>query len=312
MTTVPTTFDTTESPAETAALVHAIERHAGFQTVDLDTDAKGQLRIAVVPAGKELKSLQPFLDELRTEPKRRRGVAKLESLPGFIAHVQRFAGVDSAIFAAGMLSGQPVLRAVYDYHPANADVSDARTMSHQAEYPLTLSPEWQAWERVSGQPLTPTQFAAFLEDRIADVYQGEPSERIAQLVRDFGLMLAGASKLVELSKKLEVSAKVNVKQAQNLSTGEIAVSFEETHADGAGQPIRVPNAFQIAIPVFAGASPFVMLVRLAYRRTDSGIVWFVRVHDAARVRAAAAEEVCEAVRSATSVPLYHGLPESTR
>lgn len=307
---MPLTYADGTTGSEASAIIDAIERHGGFATVDIETDAGGMARVAVVPAGKELVSLKPFIDEYRREPDRRRGVAKLESLPALIAHVNRFKAAHTAVFVAGITKGAPVVRAVYDYHPAGPEVTDARRGAHRAEYALELSPEWKAWELFSGKALTASDFAAFLEERITDVYAGEPSPAMQALVENLGLMLASPTKLVELSRKLEVSASVKVKQSQVLATGEIAITYEESHADGAGQPIRVPNAFQIAIPVFAGSAPFQMLVRLAYRRVDGGIHWIVRLHDAARVRAAAAEEVCETIRTETGCPVFHGLPEA--
>ena len=62
-----------------------------------------------------------------------------------------------------------------------------------------------------------------------------------------------------------VSVETSVQQAVTLATGEITINFAEQHKDGAGAPIRIPNLFLIAVPVFEAGDAYRIPVRLRYR-----------------------------------------------
>jgi hypothetical protein len=87
------------------------------------------------------------------------------------------------------------------------------------------------------------------------------------------------------------------------------VSYDEQHRDGAGQPIRVANLFQICIPVFYAGTPYRMAVRLRYRLNGGKLSWsFLLVRpdlvfdDAFRGIVAKVEE--------TGTPVFLGSPEA--
>src|SRR5438128_2600182 len=113
-------MESTENESEAAAAIAAMETYAGFESVDItETDDDGTVvyigHYAVVPAGKSLTSVKKFIDEYRTEPERREGLAALTTLDSFIDHTKRFADDDSAVFADVVSRTSAQLVSVLDY-----------------------------------------------------------------------------------------------------------------------------------------------------------------------------------------------------
>lgn len=275
-------------------------------------------------------SVKPFCKEWWNLPERREGVARFDALDSFIAHASRFADKHSALFAKGD-AGCPSIQCVLDYHEKTAD-GLPRFGRHRALHGFPLADEWKAWSAQAKAAMGQQAFAEFLEDRIADVIvpdaallgaigkrdaggdfgEKTPVEMLADYARLIGGDFASPSRLVELSRGLAVHAGHAVKNTANLQSGEAEVSFVETHADAAGKPIKVPNLFLIAIPVFNHGAPYRIAVRLRYRVRDGAIMWFFELYRADKVFDAAFREACDKAAEATKLPLFHGSPEETR
>jgi len=206
---------------------------------------------ATKPNGIAIHDLRQLVEGWRAQPSRRKGTATLRDQVSFIAHLTRYKQPSSVVFAAPDRGG-PSLTAVYDYHPANGEHTDARHGEHRAHYPCALSEEWQAWAIANGKQLSQADFAAFLEERIFDVILPPSGEDVTKFTELLGSRIAGSAALMQLSRGLAVNVNTAVRQAVTLDTGEISVLYEETHTDGAGAPVKVPNLFFIGIPVFFG------------------------------------------------------------
>lgn len=275
------------------------------------TDEKAAL--ALVPEGLRVVPLKPVLDEFRQFPERRKGTAQLADLQSFVQHVNRFKDADSAIFASPDRA-RPLLTAVLDYHESVEDADDPtkalpRHGQHRSIYTCPLSEEWKAWTQRQGQTMSQTEFAEFIENHIDDVHLVEDETTLQTLVGQLGGRLAGRSALVELSRGLQVSVETAVQQAVTLATGEIAIKYVEQHTDGAGAPIKVPNLFVIAIPVFVGGDRYQIPVRLRYRLAGSRLTWHFLLYRADRSFDDAYAELCAEAAEQTGLPLYRGTPE---
>ena len=97
------------------------------------------------------------------------------------------------------------------------------------------------------------EFASFLEDHIVDVLNesGGLSSDADNFVKMTGGKFATPSKLIEIARGLQVNEASVVKEARNLSTGESEFTFDTQHTGADGKPLKMPNLFVIAIPVFA-------------------------------------------------------------
>lgn len=268
----------------------------------------------VVPSGRRIESLKPIIDQFKPKPDRRTGTAVLSSSQSFIDHVVRFKSESTVIFAERDIT-KPSLLAVYDYHPKGGDVTLAAFGGHRAKYSFPVSPEWKAWNDNEEKELDATAFGRFLEDRIQDVVAID-TENTGEALRELIALIGGGtfaspSQLLDLSRSLTINAAVSVKQAQTLSSGEIAVSYTEVHNDGEGRPIKVPNLFAIGIPIFRDGHKYRIVCRLRYKLQDrQWVKWWYSLVNPDLYFDDAFKEVCDEVASTTELPVLFGAPES--
>jgi uncharacterized protein YfdQ (DUF2303 family) len=184
-------------------------------------------------------------------------------------------------------------------------------MGHRATYAPALSDPWKLWTSNHGKAMPQAEFAQFIEDNITDVivpnFDDPKLKTFAELV---GGKFAEPSDLLALSRGLSVNVDVNVRHAVTLNTGAISVQYDETHKDGAGAPINIPNLFTIAIPVFYGGELYRVAARLRYRLSGGKLLWSYLLVRADLVFDDAFNGIVAKVRSEADVPVYLGSPEA--
>lgn len=250
-------------------------------------------------------------DEWRGKPLTRRANPTLTNLDSFIDYIDRFKDDDSLVFANDSRES-PSIVAALDYHRAGpADNGGQRFIRHSATFPVPLSDEWKGWNECDGKTLQMPEFARFLEDHIIDVMypneavfspdQGKFVETLGGLKR-----MADPAKLMELATGLQIFEEGQVTQAVKLNSGEAQIQIESAHRDAQGQQLLVPSMFTIAIPVFRGGEPYQIVVRLRYRKTAQGILFFYELWRADRVFDHAFNEACDKIVSTTGVKVLRG------
>ena len=298
-------------------IIDTVERLAGVELYDLADPVSGdQATFAAVPKDKTLHDMRQILDAHLTRPRRAEGTMVAQDSASFIELVNRFKDDNSRIFAKADPS-QPSLTAVLDHHQIGSPETEPyaklapRFGRHRVSYLCPLSNEWQAWMRFNGQARSQKEFAEFLEDRLGDVTLPETlDEGSKKLVESLGARVGGPSSVLALSRGLEVNVGVRVKNAVTLATGEISIIHEETHSDSAGQPIKTPNLFFIAIPVFLNGAPYRIPVRLRYRNEAGALKWFYQLHRPDLSIDHAFREIVEKVRTETALLTVLGSPEN--
>jgi hypothetical protein len=276
----------------------------------------------------QVRSLREEFEKYRTHPRDYRGLATLQDLDSFIAHVNRFKDGDSAIWCTVDIA-KPGLQAVLDYHEARRPVvveavddkaaqedspatPHARFGRHRSLYPFPLSAEWLAWIAQNKKWMGQSDFAAFLEDRILDVVERKDdnlSPRLLEMSNLLGGKFAGPSSLVELSRGMAIHQSERFKQATNLSTGETQIQYESTHQDTQGQPLKVPNLFLIAIPIWRMGVAYMLPVRLRYRLTAGSLAWCYEISYLQESFEAAVKDAATKAKADTGLPLFYGDPE---
>lgn len=261
--------------------------------------------IAILPDGKKIMDLKPFLDAVASAPKAHTGTAQLQDLGSFIEHVNLFALDDSVIFAHRSRTA-PSLTAVLDYR----EKKTPRFGRHRSVYACPLSDEWKAWTANDGKAMSQGDFAAFLEDRILDVILADETDDLRRFAELAEGRWTGPAGLMSLARNLAVNVETQVRQAVTLSTGEIAVSYVEQHKDGAGEPVKIPNLFMIAVPVFYADTAYRIPARLRYRVQGGRITWSYSLYRVDRVLDDAFNGICERAKDETDLPVLLGAPES--
>lgn len=268
----------------------------------------------------EIEHLKQYQDAHRSRPERRSGTATVQDLASFIELTKRFKDTDSAIFADNNMTA-PKMTAVINYHEAGTMADKKpRFGDHRVLYPFPMSKEWKAWWESNGKVMDQGDFAAFLEDHIVDViappdfvhaeFDGnEADKKLADLMALTEGSFGGPTKLMEISRGLQVNINSAVKNAQSLHSGEVSIIYDEQHVDGAGQPLKVPTLFLIAIPIFDMGAVYRFAVRLRYRTLQGKMKWFYQIHRPDLVFDHAFKEACEKAKTDTSLPLFIGKPE---
>lgn len=286
----------------TVALSQVELMSAGF------VDGK-EVKLASIPEGRSLLSIKALLDEYREFPERKTGTARLNDPASFIGHVNRMKTDDSALFAC-VDRARPSLTAVYDYHTVEERLP--RHCEHRAVYPFPLSDEWTAWTRVDGQFLKQDQFAEFIEDHVMDLANPRAAgERTREYVAAIECELATPAKVAQLSKELDVRVSQKIVQQTRIGSGETQMIFKDEHKDEAGQPLKVPGAFLISIPIFKGGMVAVIPVRLRYRVDveSKSVKWFFNLAMVDELFKAAVDAEISMIQDQVGLPVFVGSPE---
>ncbi len=294
--------------ASLARVMHGLG--AAQPIVVKDPDAIADAQVIIVPRDKQVQDLKPFLDAVRPFPRRRQGTVRVRSTASLVALTNRHRHENDTVLFASPDRQRPSVTTIFDYHAPTDNVNDASWAQHRAVYSPELSEEWKAWTGAHGKTLDQRAFAEFIEDHVSDVIVPPvEDEKLAELALLVGGRYALPADLVTLSRGLQVSSEVKVRDAVTLSSGEIAVTYEESHRDGKGAPLQVPNLFVLAIPVFYAGPLYRIPVRLRYSLREGGVKWSVHLYRHDRVFDHAFEEICTAVQVETGAPLFVGSPE---
>lgn len=278
---------------------------AQVNSVRVDNSAYVQVLSFPKPnGGIELKSVKPFIDEWAAAPDRRAGIATAMTLQSLIDLTNRHKDEDSVLFANLGASGANI-SAIFDYHKIDGA---PRFGKHRAVYSFPLSEEWKAWQASNGREMKQSEWAAFIEDRIADL--AAPSDDESKEFESlFQTKIATPAEMITLSRGMQISVEGKVKEARNLTSGEAEIIFEEVHKDGSGQKLVVPGLFIINIPLFVDAAYTRLIARLRYRRREQSIIWFYQLYRAADMVREAMRQDAAHVAKETVLPLFEGSAE---
>lgn len=282
-------------------------------------------KIVSLPKGISLHNLKPLLDAYRTRPELRAGTTRVTDLASFIAWTNRHKDEHSVVFAEDDMA-KPKLVAIIDHDEAGPEVPEqkARFGRHRAEYDFPLSREWRAWLAAGREPMGAAEFAAFFEERIADVMpppyeiDGDGTERFAsedpeirKLVTMLGKKFATPQELVKLTRGIDINVDARAAVKVDLDTGERLVEFAETNGEGVDR-VKPPNAFLIAIPVVAHSDPILIAVHLRYRAAGGKVVWIVQMHQPERVFEHVFERALADVADQTGLVPLRGVAPAAR
>lgn len=250
-------------------------------------------------------SLHSALEEWRTLPERRKGVAKVTTLRALIDLASRHKDEHSALFAR-TLWPEPSLTAIINYHQTD---KVARHGDHRVHYAFPLTPEFQRWIAKNGKEMDQVTFAEFIEDNIMDLSVAMDGE-VETYEKLFRAKFAVPTDLIELARGLEINVDSRVKTIVKLQTGEAQIAFDTEHKNASGEALHVPGLFMLSLPVFIDGSQVRLPARLRYRAREGKIGWTYLLYkweDALRDRV-----VADAAIAATQsgLPIFEGAPEA--
>lgn len=295
-----------------AAIIGLTEKSVLAELVPLPVGDLGPGLPPVVPLVRDPKNgrfvgARDLIEAFRFKPARKAGTARALTLLSFVDLVNRHKTDDSAVFAQTDWT-KPGFTAVIDYHQ-NAAAGAADNLKHRIEYAFPASEEWQAWVKMNGEPMEQAEFAAFLEDRIADLSAPTTAEKTA-LERDFATTVATPAELIQLSRGLQVNVSSVVKAMTTLQSGEASIQFEEQHAGADGKPLKVPGIFMLGIAPFFMGEKISLPVRLRYRKAGAKILWFYQMYRPDQFVTERVRDDLITVADKTKLPTFEGSPEA--
>jgi hypothetical protein len=287
--------------------------------------------LVLAPQGQNLHDLTAKYREAQEylAPLRRKGTAQLHDLDSLVAWANRHKGPSSVLYADDGKS--PSLTCIADYNGAGAPATDpfgrdpsASHGRHRGHYAFPLSREWTVWTKVSGEALTPGEFGEFIEANAKDLLDPTPAllrhmhteyiEPWEQRMIDIAQQLQGRfgqyATLVQLSREFTVNERADLNVTLDRDSGASSIQFLNEHQAPDGSPIRIPNLFLIAVPVFDHGDLWRVPVRFRYRKAGAGVKFIMSLHQPEVVFREAVDEALSAAASATGLPLFRGKPEA--
>lgn len=284
--------------------VFAREMRKAMSVELIETDDEQLLSIPE-HGGRRVIDVREVTDKFLEQPRFHSGCSTHLTTESFLEHFGRFKSESESVIFAHPDPSSPRLTAIYDYHT----IENPSFQRHRAMLILKPSKEWVLWAKAEAQtPMSQLDFAQLLEDRIEDVRDPSVSPEKVRALADVYGTVATPTDLLTLKDGLTIRADVRVTNIQRLSSGQAALSFEESHTDQAGNQLRVPGAFFIAIPVFEGGPAYLLAVRLRYRLNGGKVTWSIAIRDQQKAFDNAFQEVIEKVRAETKLPVFIGSP----
>ena len=236
------------------------------QNNDLDAYRAGQLSqqyantnlpFVVVPGEGKVHTFPETLDR----PLQLQQTVSLHTAKDFIGYVNRFADANSVIFV-NVLGGK--IQAVLDYHEATSVAeygsnAKQRLCSHKAIFNVEQTPEFKKIRDKSGESMSQSDFALFLEDVMP--YINQPA----------------AAELYEIVSTLSAKTSVDFKSGVRTDNGQVSITYNENIDASAGREgkLNIPEQIVFGIQVHRGGSHYALPARFRYRIKDGNLrMWY--------------------------------------
>lgn len=230
----------------------------------------------IVPDGYRLTDLGDTLEH----PHRLKGSTTVRDVKTFALLINEFKAARTKVYG---LMNPPKFTAVFNgnamHLPGWGD--------HCVQYECPLSVEWKTWTQSNKKPMNQADFAQFIEDNLPDLLDG--------------------ATLLEVSRTLQAKKKVNFASAIRLSDGQNQFTYEEEiqgTAGGKGQ-FKVPEVFELGIPVFDGGPLYKVPARLRYRINEGSLALWYDLERPHKILEDAAKAVWAEIETATSLTIFH-------
>lgn len=257
---------------------------ASAEPFALDDDT----RYAVtVPEGHGVHTIDRLPESLLAAPRRKRGTVQVLDVPSYVAQYGKHAGDSTETFAdPKAFTISAVLNADDGDVPGHRD--------HRLILSLKKTPQWLAWESISGTMLAQQQFAEFLEERAIDVRQPTSAE------------------VLELAQHFEAKTNVDFKSGDVLSSGQRQLVYEETVAAKAGQKgdLEIPTQLELALQPFEGGDTFKVIARFRYRINNGRLMLGIALERPEDILKLAFTETAETVANETGATVLLGTAPS--
>lgn len=220
-------------------------------------------------------------EHLLEGPRRAKGSARTDDLASFVAYLARHCTGSSVVWIdLNPLTSTLRLHAVIDDHATSVP----GWRSHTVSYTPRASVEWATWLAGNAKPLGQAEFAAWMENQLADVatVEGLPTgaDMLAMLI-DF-----------------EAKQDMRIKSTVRLQSGGVQLEYVDTDDAATISRMRVFDRFAIGIPAFWGGDRYRIDARLRYRAAEGKVKFWFELIRPDRVLDAAAHDIISKLQEA--------------
>lgn len=234
-----------------------------------------------------------YLTNLVAGPERKHGTIKLFDADSFIAYsASQCTETDCNIYAS--MNPTQFVAVLNDHRSEDPGFRDFRAI-----YTVGASREWDIWTKHDGlgAPFGSTEaFAKFIEDNGFDIVKPD------------------SATMMQIALNFRVNANAQFSVAQRLTDGNIDFGYSNvvnaSAGSQAGGKLKIPELFQIKIPVFDGinAPMYSIDARFRYRLKEGALlIWYelIRPH---KVRELAFNTMLEQIKKETGENVFFGDP----
>jgi uncharacterized protein YfdQ (DUF2303 family) len=256
-----------------AAVEHLPTAHKlGILVGPYATDDSDGIHLFAVPKGYQVEKIDT--EKLNAGPRRFAGLARTDDLESFVAYTARHCTEATVLWIdLDPLTSKLQLRAVIDDHANHMP----GWRGHAVTYAPRPSVEWTKWLGANGKVFGQAEFAAWMEDQLADIatVDGLPS---------------GADMLTMLL-DFEAKQDMRVKSSVRLQSGGVQLEYVDTDDAATISRMKVFDRFAIGIPAFWGGQRYRIDARLRYRTGEGKVKFWYELIRPDRVLDAAAHDV---------------------
>lgn len=255
-------------------------------------------------------------EKTQAQPYRRRGIYVAASVESLVQWMAANTEEAAPVFGAGIeCPGDwraPKLSLIGIGNYSAKD--NAAWHDFRVKYDFPVTDAWKVWAAQHEKPLNQLDFAEFIENRIYDLASlgrdEEPSDAVTRFLENAnGAVQATPAQIYELSRGLKITANCKLESKIDTGSGETTLRYTEEHTGAGGRPIKVPDLFYIRIPVFFGAAPSLIGVRLRYRASNSNVSWSFSLFAPDMIVTEQFDAACQVVRDADRT-VYLGTPDA--
>lgn len=230
------------------------------------------------------------LEEFLAAPVRKRAKVSVSDSNGFAAYMIKHAEVGAMIYAdVDTIKEQFTLVGVLNDH--SNEIPGWR--DHTCTLSRKRSVEWTRWASKNKAPMPQSEFAAWIEDNLADIagVEGMPT----------------GSDMLQMALGFERTSEKRLKSRINLQSGGFRLEYVDDEDKDTRTSMEVFSRFAIGIPVFDGSSAAYQIdARLKYRESSGKLSFWYELIRTDRVFRQAVEEEVSEISKATELIVING------
>lgn len=249
-------------------------------------------RSIVLPPGWFIESEDDIT--LMPAPRRKTAKVSLNDADSFIDYVKRHGSLARATVwcEADYTKGQVGLVAILNDH--GEEETESAWRDHTAKFTPAFSEEWKRWTSNNKQAMSQIDFAAFIEDNMADITSVDGSATGAQML--------------DMALQFEATQDMRFKSSIRLQNGGVQMSFVQDDDDATLQKMQMFDRFNIGIPAFWNGDAYRVEVRLRYRVREGKLTFWYELLRHDKSLEDATQTMLKTIREKTGMPFFFGRP----